>query len=115
MELKSSLALLSLCLAACSSVADVPSDPGIPPDATMLPAVFAAIAGAEKLPEPLEISAPRLAHPISPSPWIICLRSGAPDQSRRYANFFKDGKHTVTRLAVLIDRCGKETYSPLSK
>jgi hypothetical protein len=47
------------------------------------------VAAEAKLEEPHEISAPIRAHPISSVPWIICLRSGATELSKRrpYAVF----------------------------
>jgi hypothetical protein len=41
------------------------------------------VAAEARLEEPHEISAPIRAHPISSIPWIICLRSGATELSKR--------------------------------
>src|SRR5258707_10566410 len=50
------------------------------------------VATQAKLGEPVEIAGPIPANPISSTPWIICLRSGATEESKRYSYsaFFKD-------------------------
>jgi hypothetical protein len=72
--------------------------------------VKAAFAEA-KLPGTPMVSPIRAAHPISPGEWMLCLKSSEPDQPRRYAAFFRDDTYVHVRLAVIIDRCGEETYA----
>jgi hypothetical protein len=71
-------------------------------------------AAIEKMAEPLEVAGPIAANPISSAPWIICLRSGASEQSRRlvYSVFFKDGKYDSVRLSAIVDRCEAQTFTP---
>lgn len=87
----------------------------LPPDPAKLAFWINYNAQQAKLPDPLEVSALRLAHPISPAPWIVCFKSGAPDQPRRYAIFFKGNDVVAIRIAVLVDRCAEEAFTPLSK
>jgi hypothetical protein len=110
-------ALPCLVLGACSSFSsDVPpqkEDPA-PFIASSAPDLKKA-ADQEKLNPPLEVAGPIAANPISPGPWIICLKSGAPDQSGRptYSVFFKDGKFNSVKPSAVIDHCESQVFSPL--
>ena len=109
-------ALPCLALAACSSIIEE-----ISPKTDLAPSVSASIedlktaATESKIGAPLEAAGPISANPISSAPWIICLRSGATEQSRRlvYSVFFKEGKRGLTRLSSIVDRCEVQTFMPL--
>jgi hypothetical protein len=64
--------------------------------------------------EPVEISDPIRAPPISLSPWLICLRSGKSEESKRltYSAFFTD-KYVSSRYSAIVDDCGEQGYHPL--
>jgi hypothetical protein len=108
--------LLCLGLAACSSVfGDLPEivvPP--PPDPTAARAALIAAASGAKIAEPIEVSDPIRADPISSSPWLICLRSAESEASKRliYAAFFTD-KYVSSRWSVFVDHCGEQVYHPL--
>jgi hypothetical protein len=111
------LALLPcLALAACSSIIEE-----IPQKTDSAPFVSTSIQELKKAAEeskirgPLEIAGPIPANPISSAPWIICLRSGASEQSRRlvYSVFFRDGKRVSMQLSSIVDRCEAQVFTPL--
>jgi hypothetical protein len=109
-------ALPCLVLTACSSVIeDMPqkTDPA-PVISTSIKDLKTA-ASQEKIAVPLEVAGPIEANPISSAPWIICLRSGATEQSRRivYSVFFKGGKYDSVRPSAIVDRCEAEIFMPL--
>jgi hypothetical protein len=105
-------------LTACATAIDVPPQP--PEPAPRIPAVISDlnnVVGMAKMAQPVEVAGPIEANPISSAPWIICLRSGASEQSKRlvYSVFFKkDGKYDTVRLSVIVDRCEAQTFTPLS-
>jgi hypothetical protein len=104
-----------LVLTACSSVIDDP--PREPEPAPYISTVITELkkaAAIEKMAEPLEVAGPIAAHPISSAPWIICLRSGASEQSKRlvYSVFFKGSIYDSVRLSVMVDRCEAQTFRP---
>jgi hypothetical protein len=47
-------------------------------------------------------------------PWLICLRSGKSEESKRltYSAFFTD-KYVSSRYSAIVDRCGEQIYHPL--
>ena len=111
------LAVLScLTLAACSSILEE-----IPQKADSAPFISTSVpelkkaAAESKVGEPLEVAGPISANPISSASWIICLRSGANEQSRRlvYSVFFKEGKRVSMHLSSIIDRCEAQVFTPL--
>jgi hypothetical protein len=53
------------------------SDPSPAPDLSQIAISLRAAAASEKIQAPLEISPPIEANPISSTPWIVCIRSGA--------------------------------------
>lgn len=111
------LALLwCLALAACSSVSEsVPEDVVPPPDAATAFKGLKTVASDAKLEAPVEVSDPIRANPISSSPWLICLRSGKSEESKRltYSAFFKQD-YVSSRWSVFVDHCGEQAYHPLS-
>jgi hypothetical protein len=59
----------------------------------------------------VEVSDPIRAHPISSSPWLICLRSGQSEESKRltYSAFFTD-KYVSSRYSAIVDHCEEQVY-----
>lgn len=108
-------AFLCLAQAGCSfSEAVLPIAPSAP-DAVALGKTIENVSAQAKLPPPIEVSSIRAAHPISPAEWMMCVKSSAPDQLRRYAVFMRNNEMVAFRLAVLIDRCEHETFHPFVK
>jgi hypothetical protein len=111
------LAVLScLVLAGCSSIIeDLPQKTDAAPFISASTQELKKAAGEVKMSDPLEVAGPLAANPISSAPWIICLRSGASEQSRRlvYSVFFKDGKRVSIRLSSIVDRCETQVFLPL--
>jgi hypothetical protein len=110
-------ALPCLVLGACSSFSgDVPPQKEDPaPFVASSAQDLKQAADQEKLSPPFEVAGPIAANPISPGPWIICLKSDAPTQSERptYSVFFKDGKLSSVRPSAVIDHCESQAFSPL--
>ena len=108
------LALLScLALAGCSSIIeDFPLKTDSAPLISTSAQELKKAAAESKISDPLEVAGPIAANPISSAPWIICLRSGASEESRRlvYSVFFKDAKRVATRLSSIIDRCEAQAF-----
>jgi hypothetical protein len=114
------LLAISLCfsLAASSSVSkNILQAVFPPPDPTLAVKGLKQAALEAKLAEPLEISQPIESNPISTPRWIICLRSGASDESRRrvYSIFFKDNDYVLSRLSVIVDRCDGQVFFSMNK
>jgi hypothetical protein len=76
--------------------------------------VLKNVAAEAHFAEPVEISDPIRAPPISLSPWLICLRSGKSEESKRltYSAFFTD-KYVSSRYSAIVDDCGEQGYHPL--
>jgi hypothetical protein len=112
-----SLAVLPcLALAACSSIIEeIPQKTDSAPFISTSTPELKKAAEESKISGPLEIAGPIPANPISSAPWIICLRSGASEQSRRlvYSVFFRDGKRVSIQLSSIIDRCEAQVFAPL--
>ncbi|ABD06231.1 conserved hypothetical protein [Rhodopseudomonas palustris HaA2] len=102
-------------LTACSSFLEsLPEPPGQTPTIEAATADLKRIAGEVKLIEPLEVAGPIQAEPATVAPWIICLRSTSPDQSRQiYALFYRDTKLVSSRFAAIVDRCELQSFVPL--
>lgn len=64
-------------------------------------------AAQAKLQPALEISVPIPAPPNSSIPWIVCLRSGATEQTKRWAYtvFFKDNELNNFGYSATFERC----------
>ncbi|WP_114357116.1 MULTISPECIES: hypothetical protein [Rhodopseudomonas] len=103
-----------LALAGCSSILDVLPDGGDKAPKAAATAVDLKRVGEEtKLPQPWEIAGPIEADPVTVTPWIVCLRSKAPDQTRQtYALFYKSGKLETYRFAAIVDRCDVQSFRP---
>lgn len=107
-------ALSCLVLSGCSSgVYDLPV--AVAPDST------AAIAGARKgasearLASPVEVSAVQQSHPLGPGPYRLCIRGNSQGVSgqRVYAVFLKGNDYVTVRMAVMVDDCESQAFSPL--
>ena len=55
------------------------------------------------------------ANSISVAPWIVCVRSGATEQSRQrvYSVFFREGKVSSIQASAIVDRCEAQNFVPL--
>jgi hypothetical protein len=109
---------LFVCLTACSTnPAHLPSAAISAPDPSKVVESLRKVAADVKLEGPHEISAPIPAHPISSVPWIICLRSGATELSRRrpLAVFYNGNEYVTVRTSVIVDRCEGQTFTALTK
>jgi hypothetical protein len=103
-----------LALSGCSSVLDALPDGGDKAPKPAAVAVDVAKVGKEtKLPQPWEIAGPIEADPVTVAPWIVCLRSKAPDQTRQtYALFYRGDKLETHRFSAIVDRCDEQSFRP---
>jgi hypothetical protein len=102
-------------LAACSpSRFMAQSDPG--PDLSQIATSLKAAAASEKLQEPLEISSPIEANPISSIPWIVCIRSGATEESEKqiYSVFYKANLYVAIRASAIVDDCEEQRFTAIN-
>jgi hypothetical protein len=106
--------LLCFLLAGCSSAESFPEDLPAAPSLSAVAATLKTVAAQAHLAEPVEVSDPIRANPISSSPWLICLRSGQSEESKRltYSAFFTD-KLVSSRYSAIVDNCGELAYHPL--
>ncbi|MBI5132540.1 MAG: hypothetical protein HZA66_24125 [Rhodopseudomonas palustris] len=104
-----------LALAGCSSILEsIPEPADQAPSITSASADIKRIASEAKLTEPLEVAGPIEANPTTVAPWIICVRSSSPDQSRQtYALFYRNLKLVSSRLSAIVDRCELQTFARL--
>ncbi|MGP9813751.1 hypothetical protein ACTZWT_19755 [Rhodopseudomonas sp. NSM] len=103
-----------LALASCSVLEAIPEPANQAPSITTATADIKRIAGEAKLAEPLEVAGPIEAEPATVAPWIVCVRSSSPEQSRQtYALFYRDVKFVSSRPAAIIDRCEQHSFAPL--
>ena len=109
--------LLFFLLAACSSeVVDLPNPATInPPDPVKVAGPLKNFATQAKLQPPIEVSAPIEAPANNTDRWIICLRSGASDESKRrtYSVFFKNDDLVTAHLSAMIEPCAQQAFSEL--
>jgi hypothetical protein len=86
-----------------------------PPDPAKVLGHLKGVAAAAKLQEPVEVSAPIKAPANSSIPWIICLRSGATEATKRftYSVLFTNNDLKDYRLSAIIEECGVQPYGPL--
>src|SRR6185312_6252532 len=104
-------------LAACSpSLFMARSDPGPAPDLSQIAISLKAAAASEKIQTPLEISAPIEANPISATPWIVCIRSGSTDESKKrtYSALYRANVYVSIRLSAIVDHCEEQTFTALN-
>jgi hypothetical protein len=100
-------------LAACSSVSNLP--PVTAPDPETATKAAKKASNEEKLVGSVEVSGVREAHPVSPGPYILCIRGAesATALRRTYAVFFQNNDSKGTRMSVMIDGCEKQAFTPL--
>jgi hypothetical protein len=116
-----SIALLlvaAVVIASCATSELGPPLSPLPPNPPNLEIVSKAAIGVFaklKLPGSPELSALRPALPSSLADWIVCMRSDADDIPRDYALFVRDNHIVHYRLAVQIDACARETFSPVAE
>src|SRR5712664_1184761 len=101
-------------LTACSSSVYNPPPVSAPDPATATKAAKQA-SNEEKLVGSVEVSAVREAHPVSPGPYILCVRGAesATALRRTYAVFFKNNDYVQARMSVMIDSCETQAFTPL--
>ena len=103
-------------LTACSAVSnEIPREPEPAPYVSASIPDLKKAASDAKLAPPLEVAGPIEANPVSTARWIICLRSGATNESRRrvYSLFFKGVRYDSMRLSAILDGCDTQTFVPL--
>jgi len=103
-------------LTACSAVSnEIPREPEPAPYVSASIPDLKKAASEAKLSPPLEVAGPIEANSVSTARWIICLRSGATDESKRraYSVFFKALKYDSIRSSAIIDGCEAQTFVPL--
>jgi hypothetical protein len=108
------IVLACLVLAACSST-DYKPPPVSAPDRETATKTAKTASNEEKLVGSVEVSAVREAHPVSPGPYILCIRGAesATARHRTYAVFFKNNDYVGARMSVMIDSCEKQPFTPL--
>ena len=108
-------AILGISLAGCSVDLDSLPIAGVPPTVSAVTADIKKTADDAKLIAPLQVAGPIPANSNSSVPWIICLRSEAPNQSPppTYSLFFKENKLISSRLSVIVDHCEGQVFSRL--
>jgi hypothetical protein len=106
--------LLCFLLAGCSSIESFPENLPPAPDLSTIVSQLKTVAAEAHLAEPVEVSDVIRAPPISLSPWLICLRSGKSDESKRltYLAFFTE-KYVSSHYSAIVDDCGGQVYRPL--
>jgi hypothetical protein len=107
--------LLCVLLAGCSSAESFPESLPSAPNLSTVATDLKRVAAEAHLAEPVEVSDPIRSHPISSSPWLICLRSGNSEESKRltYSAFFTD-KYVSSHYSAIVDNCGEQVYHPLT-
>ena len=80
-------------------------------------ATLRRVAIEARLSEPVEVAGPIPANVMSSAPWIVCLRSGATAETKRfpYSVFFKDEQYVFSRSSVILDNCETQQFVPLQK
>jgi len=103
--------LLCFLLAGCSSVESFPENLPPAPSLSTVLSDLKKVAAEAHLAEPVEVADPIRANPISLSPWLICLRSGKSEESKRltYSAFFTD-KFVSSRYSAIVDYCEEQVY-----
>ena len=106
--------LLCVLLAGCSSAESFPESLPPAPNLSTVATDLKKVAAEAHLAGPVEVSDPIRSHPISSSPWLICLRSGNSEESKRltYSAFFTD-KYVSSHYSAIVDDCVQPAYHPL--
>jgi hypothetical protein len=109
------LLALTLCpvLAACSGSQSLPQPYAPPPDAAAILHGVRAAAADSHFEQPIEFTDP-IRDRRYLAPWLVCLRSGKSEESRRrtYSVFFTD-KYVSSRYSATMDGCAGQAYHPL--
>ncbi len=107
------ISLLGVLLAGCSSVKSFPENLPPAPNLSAIASELKKVAAEAHLAEPVEVSDPIRAPAISLSPWLICLRSGKSDETKRltYSAFFTD-KYVSSHYSAIVDHCSEQVYHP---
>jgi hypothetical protein len=105
--------LACLVLVACSSVSNL--RPATAPESEAATKAAKKASNEEKLVGSVEVSTVREAHPLSPGPYILCIRGAesATKPRHTYAVFFKNNDDVGARMSVMIDSCENEAFTPL--
>src|SRR5258706_13914516 len=102
--------LLSFLLAGCSAVESLPDLPPAPSLSTVA-TELKRVAAEGHFAEPVEVSDPIRAHPISSSPWLVCLGSGQSEEPKRltHSAFFTD-KYVSSHYSAIVAEFGEQAY-----
>jgi hypothetical protein len=92
-----------------SSVSDLPE----PDYRRIVAANIKAIFPGEAATRDLEISGVRRVDHLKGPAWLTCLKLDAHGKPQQYAIFIQDDKIIDSREGIVIDRCYKQTYTPL--
>lgn len=113
--------LLCLVTGACASLDAPPPEPGPQPGQAQLTAGIASGISDSHFAKPIEIT-DLLPSPASyEEPWMICIRSASPDETRHvtYSVFWGTnfgtgltGQFVKSRYSVFADNCDAQTYHP---
>jgi|SRR6516165_9733301 hypothetical protein len=112
------LLLMSLGLAACSSVSEnaapeiLPSPEALPsPDAQELVRGIKEGINDSHFQPPIEVTDLLKAPSYTVNSWMVCIRSAQSDESKRitYSAFFKD-KYVQSRYSVIADDCNQQQF-----
>jgi len=83
-----------------------------PDDAALLVGIRQAINDSH-FTSPIEVTELFSAPSNSSNPWMLCIRSGQSDETRRigYSAFFNE-QYVQSRYSVFYDNCGAQQYHP---
>jgi hypothetical protein len=108
---------LLLLLSGCASTPGAPElayAPPSPPTEKAIASAVATIAAEAKLVTPVEVSAVR-KNDHGPGTYFVCVRevNPPPEKARRYYSTFLDNDaYKGSRLAIIMDQCELQAYSP---
>ena len=105
------LAVVGLAIAACSFQETAsPVQEAAPPDAQEILRGVATVYRAANLTGIPQVSPLQRAHPMAMTDWILCLRANEPET---YGVLLTRGGPVGYRVAVGVDQCNVQTYSPI--
>jgi hypothetical protein len=92
---------------------------GAQPDQAHLTAGLTRAISVSHFAKPIEVTDLFRAPPSSTPPWMVCIRSAAPDQDKHltYSAFFgnsegRDGVYLTSRYSVFSDNYETQIYHP---